>query len=147
MNNEKMKKFGFTRKIFFFQQTNGKRTNIAQGSTRYGSRPACLKSLSTSWEGGQWPLAPLAPGSSSKDIATARSRSRTMTLVVTRPPASRQMRAVTVSRAYPLLPKTPARAQAARWWPQASSGRPHRQERTVKGRGRWRRRNRMTLKS
>ena len=27
------------------------------------------------------------------------------------------------------------------------NGRPHRQERTVKGRGRWRRRNRMTLKS
>ena len=33
----------------------------------------------------------------------------------------------------------PARAHAARWWPLASSGRPHRQKRTVKGRGRWKR--------
>ena len=46
-------------------------------------------------------------------LGSARSRSRTMTLVVTRPPASRQMRAATVSRAYPLLPKTPARTVVA----------------------------------
>ena len=40
-----------------------------------------------------------------------------MTLVVTLPPASRQMRAATLSTANPLLPRTPARAQGARWWP------------------------------
>ena len=47
-----------------------------QGTTkesRYVSRPACLKSRSTSWEGGQWPSAPRAPGSSSKGIATERA--------------------------------------------------------------------------
>ena len=39
----------------------------------HGSRPACLKSRSTSWDGGQWPSAPLTPGSSSRDIDTARA--------------------------------------------------------------------------
>ena len=57
-------------------------------------------------------------------------------------PASRQIRAATFSTANPLLPRTPARAQAAWWWPLASSGRPHRQLRPVKGRGRRRRRMR-----
>ena len=66
--------------------------------------------------------------------SSARSRSRTLTFVVTLPPASRQIRAVTVSNANPLLPKIPALAQAAR----KSSGWPHRQKRADKGRGRWR---------
>ena len=39
----------------------------------YGSRPTCLKSRSTSWDGGHWPSAPLTPGKPSRDIATARA--------------------------------------------------------------------------
>ena len=35
----------------------------------------------------------------------------------------------------PPAPNTPASAHAARWWPNLSSGRPHRQVRRVKGRG------------
>ena len=45
---------------------------VASQST-YGSRPTCLKSRSTSWNGGHWPSAPLTPGSPSRDIATARA--------------------------------------------------------------------------
>ena len=68
------------------------------------------------------------------------------TLVVTRPPPSRQIRAATLSRAHPRFPRTPARAHAARWWPKASRGRPHRQVRTVRGRGCWSRRIKVTRK-
>ena len=45
------------------------------------------------------------------------SNSRRKTFVVTLPPASRQILATTLSRAHPLLPKIPVRAQAAWWWP------------------------------
>ena len=65
----------------------------------------------------------------------ARSRSRTNTLVVTRPPPSRQMRAATLSRAHLLLRRTPALAHAARWWPKESNGRPHLQETLGEGKG------------
>ena len=71
----------------------------------------------------------------------AKSMSRTMTLVVTLPPASRQIRASTFSTANPLLPRTPAQAQAA----VVATGiewRPHQQLRPVKRRGRRRRRRR-----
>ena len=74
------------------------------------------------------------------------SNSRRRTFVVTLPPASRHTLASTLSRANPLLPRIPARAQAARWWPNWSSGRPHRQECTDRGRGNWRRRKRRTRK-
>ena len=57
-------------------------------------------------------------------IGSATSRSRSRTFVATRPPASRQVRATTLSNGHPRLPKTPTRAQAARWWPRESSGRP-----------------------
>ena len=65
-------------------------------------------------------------------LGNTMSRSRSMTFVVTRPPASRQILAATLSKGHPRLPSTPACAHAARWWPLESSGRLHRQERTVK---------------
>ena len=68
-------------------------------------------------------------------------------MVVTRPPASLHIRAAALSSANPRLPNTPAREQAARWWPKESSKRPHRQTRREKGRGIRRRRNRRTRKS
>ena len=46
----------------------------------------------------------------------------------------------------PLRPSIPAVAQAARWWPQGSSGRPHRQLRAERGSARRRRRSKMTRK-
>ena len=64
--------------------------------------------------------------------------------VVTRAPASRQTCAAAHSRGNPRLPKTPATWHAARWWPKESSWRPHRQVRTVGGRGICRRRRRTT---
>ena len=71
------------------------------------------------------------------------SRAQTKTFVVTRGPASRHIRAPALSRANPRLPKIPALEQAARWWPRAWSGRPHRHLRRAKGKGRrrWRRRS------
>ena len=41
-----------------------------------------------------------------------------------------------LSTASPRLPRTPACTQVARWWPRESSGRPHRQFRTERGKGR-----------
>ena len=76
--------------------------------------------------------------------AISRSRSRAQMLVATRPPASRQILAATLSTAYPLLPRTPARGHPARLWPWASSERPHRQVRTDSGRGTWSRRSKST---
>ena len=55
-------------------------------------------------------------------------------------PASRQMRPAALSTAYPLRPRTPACAQADRWWPEESSGWPHPQQRAVRRRGNPRRR-------
>ena len=46
-----------------------------------------------------------------------RSKSRTHTLVDTLPPASRHIRAAAFSTANPRLPRTPAVAHDARWWP------------------------------
>ena len=78
--------------------------------------------------------------------ATPCSGRANMTFVVTRPPASRQILAATLSEAHPRLSSTPVCAHAAQWWPQESSGRPHRQERTVKGRCSRRRRNKRIWK-
>ena len=61
-------------------------------------------------------------------------------------PSARSVR-LHISSANPRLPKIPALEQAARWWPRASSGRPHRQLRREKGKGRRRRRRRRTLNS
>ena len=83
---------------------------------------------------------------SASEPTKPRSRSRNNTLVVTRPPPSRQIRAATLSKAHPRLSRTPTRAHAARWWPKESSGRPHRQVRTVRGKGNWSRRNKVTQK-
>ena len=69
-------------------------------------------------------------------FGTKRSKSRTNTLVATRAPASRKIRAPTLSTANPRLPNTPARLHAARWWPKESRRRPHRQVRETRGRGR-----------
>ena len=77
---------------------------------------------------------------------TGRSKSRIVRLVPTRPPASRQMRAAALSSANPLLPKTPALAHAARWWPNESIGRPHLQVCKDRGNGKRRRRKRTIRK-
>ena len=77
----------------------------------------------------------------------ARSRSRTSTLVLTRPPASRQTRAAAFSSGNPRRPNTPATGHPDRWWPRLSRRRPHQQERTVRGRGRRRRRRNNNLKT
>ena len=71
----------------------------------------------------------------------ATSMSLTKTFVVTRAPPSLHTLAAALSTANPRLPNTPALAQAARWWPRESSGRPHRQMRLDMERGRRRRRN------
>ena len=76
---------------------------------------------------------------------STKSRSPIITFVVTRPPAFRHTLTTLLSIARPRPAKTPARAHAARWWPQESNGRPHRQERAVKGRGRPRQRKKTTL--
>ena len=47
---------------------------------------------------------------------TPKSRSLTRTLVLTRPPPSRQMRAGALSTAKPRRPNTPVVAHADRWW-------------------------------
>ena len=64
-----------------------------------------------------------------------KSMSRTKTFVRTLAPPSVHTLAAADSNAQPLRPNTPAVAQAARWWPRASNGRPHRQLRTIRGRG------------
>ena len=48
------------------------------------------------------------------------------------------------SAANPLLPSSPTVLHAAWWWSKASSGRPHKQVQTVKGRGMRRRRSKRT---
>ena len=86
------------------------------------------------WRSREWHPMPLArhqrgrPSTTTSSLRASttpgwvRSRSLVNTFVVTRPP-----------RAHPRPAKTPARAHAARGWPQESSGRPHRQERAAKG--------------
>ena len=64
----------------------------------------------------------------SRGLNTPMSMSRTRTLVRTRPPPSRQMRAAAFSNGNPLVPRTPATGQADRWWPNLSRRPPHRQE-------------------
>ena len=54
-------------------------------------------------------------------------------------------RAAADSRANPLRPNTPTCAQAVRWWPRESSGRPHWQLREDGGKGSQRRRRINTL--
>ena len=75
-----------------------------------------------------------------------RSKSWTMTFVRMRAPASRHTRAAALSSGNPLLPRTPAAAQAAGWWPRLSRGQPHRQLRMDRGRRRWMRRSSNTWK-
>ena len=71
----------------------------------------------------------------------------TRTLVETRAPASRHTRAAALSNGNPRRPKTPSCGQAARWWPQGSSRRPHWQLATHKGKGHQRRLRSNTRKS
>ena len=68
-------------------------------------------------------------------LGSVRSMSRKNTFKRTRAPPSLQTLAAADSNAQPLRPSTPAVAEAARWWPRASNGRPHRQLRTEKGKG------------
>ena len=67
------------------------------------------------------------------------------TFVRTRPFASLQILAAALSSENPRRPSIPTRAQAARWWPQTSRRRPHRQLRSETGRGCRKRRRRTTL--
>ena len=60
------------------------------------------------------PSATISNRRASPGFGAAKSISRTMTLVVTRAPPSRQILEVALSTAKPLLPKTPAQAQAVR---------------------------------
>ena len=62
-------------------------------------------------------------------------------LLVTLPPASRYTRAAADSTANPRLPRIPATAHAAQWWPLESGGWPHRQTRLDKDRGSHKRRS------
>ena len=50
-------------------------------------------------------------------LAPGTSKSRTKAFVLTRPPASLQMRAAALSNEKPRRLSTPARRHAARWWP------------------------------
>ena len=59
----------------------------------------------------------------SRWFSTPKSRSLTRTLVLTRPPPSRQMRAAALSTAKPRRPNTPVVAHADRWWPRTSERR------------------------
>ena len=74
-----------------------------------------------------------------------RSKSRSMTFVVTLARASLQIRAAGLSTPHPRRPKTPARYHAARWWSNGSIWRPHRHTRDVRGRTRRKRRRRRIL--
>ena len=105
-----------------------------KGDTRVVSTASCAP-----WKSGR-PSATTSNRRASARWGGSRSRSRTSTFVDTRAPASRQTRAAALSRAYPRRPNTPACAQAARWWPLGSSGRPHRQKREEGGKGSQRRR-------
>ena len=73
-------------------------------------------------------------------LGTPRSMSRTRRLVATRPPASLHTLAAALSKENPLLPKTPDREQAARWWPRCSTWRPVETERQTLAVFVWRRR-------
>ena len=77
----------------------------------------------------------------------SKSRWWTLMFVLTRPPALGHMRLAALSIAYTLGPRTSARAQTARWWPQQSRRRPHRQLRAVRERGKPRRRKMRIRKS
>ena len=105
-----------------------------KGDTRVVSTASCAP-----WKSGR-PSATTSNRRASARSGGNRSKSRTSTFVDTRAPASRQTRAAALSRAYPRRPSTPACAQAARWWPLGSSGRPHRQKREEGGKGSQRRR-------
>ena len=67
---------------------------------------------------------------------TAKSMLRTTMFGTTLAPPSLQMRAAMLSSGNPLLPNTPVRPQAARWWPKESAGRPHPQMRLDSDKGR-----------
>ena len=70
--------------------------------------------------------------SPSNRLGSVRSMSRTNTFKRTRAPPSLQTPVAADSNGQPLRPGTPAVAQAARWWPRASNGRPHRQLRSLR---------------
>ena len=59
----------------------------------------------------------------------------------------RYTRAAALSTANPRLPRTPACAHDAKWWPKESRKRPHRHVREVGGNGRRKRRNKSTRKN
>ena len=56
--------------------------------------------------------------------ANGRSKSRTITFVVTRLPASLHTRAAALSSANPRRPNAPVLVQEVRWWPRESMVRP-----------------------
>ena len=80
-------------------------------------------------------------------MGSPRFNSRRKTSVATRPPASRQIWATTLSTGTARRTRTPAVAQAARWSPRMSSSPPQRHSRAVGGRGKRKRRSRVTRKT
>ena len=83
---------------------------------------------------------------SSCRLMWSRLRSLRRVLVVTLAPASRQTLAAALSKGIPRPRKTPAWAHAARWSPNGSKMRRHRQMRADRGSGRRRRRRSRTRK-
>ena len=110
-----------------------KRAKVERGQSRISTQP---KSKRAKVERALW----RAPWNSGKPSATtsirqastwsigSKSKSLTITFVVTIARASRHTRAAALSKAHPRRPRTPASAQRARWWP-------HWQEREDGGRG------------
>ena len=82
------------------------------------------------------PLAMTSIRRSSKRWTLGMFKSATLVLVVTRAPASRQIRAAARSSGPPQLRRSPDCAQAERWSPKGSRVRRHRQERADNGKGR-----------
>ena len=80
-------------------------------------------------------------------MGSPRFNSRRKTSVATRPPASRQIWATTLSTGTARRTRTPAVAQAARWSPRMSNSPPQRHSRAVGGRGKRKRRSRVTRKT
>ena len=88
----------------------------------------------------------LDPSLSSCRLMWSKLRSLRRVLVVTLAPASRQTLAAALSKGIPRPRKTPAWAHAARWSPNGSKMRRHRQMRADRGSGRRRRRRSRTRK-
>ena len=85
------------------------------------------------------PCHSMSPACAHQTCCATPGRGREQTRQWTPEPLPRDKLAAAHSSKNPLLPRTPASAHAARWCPRMSSGRPHRQVREHKRKGRRRR--------